>query len=162
MKKMSQSLIELSEINNEGNQINSQDFYQDKLNFSNISSVSESKFSEKFHFLCNQCQKRVPKLRFTTKNKIIFICKCDSSLKQLSIREIYNYLYTVQENGFENKKLKCIIDPEEKYSLYCEKCQRNLCSKCVDNCIELKHKIRALALDQDTYYKCKYIFEKIK
>ena len=158
---MSQPLIELSEINIVNNPINSQDFYQDSPNFSNISSISQSEFSEKFHFLCNRC-KRVPILRFTTKNKIIFICNCKSSYRHLSIIEIYNYLYNIQENCFEEEKLNCYIHPETKYSFYCEDCKKNLCSKCFDNCIELKHKIKSLALDLDTFYKCKYIFEKIK
>ena len=58
--------------------------------------------------------------------------------------------------------MKCYLHPEEKYSLYCHKCKKNLCSKCVDDCIEHKDKIEVFALDKNTSHKIKYIWEKIK
>ena len=54
------------------------------------------------------------------------------------------------------------MHPEEKYSLYCENCRKNLCNKCVDGCIDHKDKIRVILLDKKTFNSYKYIIEKIE
>ena len=56
--------------------------------------------------------------------------------------------------------MQCINDPDEKYSFYCKNCKRNLCHKCVKDCIE--HEIINLKIDINLFNKCKYIVEKIK
>jgi len=58
--------------------------------------------------------------------------------------------------------LKCFFHSEEKYEYYCEICKKNLCHKCADDDIEHKDKIIRLALDNDTIYKRRFIYELIK
>ena len=40
--------------------------------------------------------------------------------------------------------------------------QKNICNKCIENCIEHENRIKALALDRNTINKCKYIVKKIE
>ena len=153
--------MELQDFSIENKDKDMRSFYQDSKDFSDISSIYKSKFAEHFHFLCNECN-RVPFLTFTTKNIIIFECECEKSPRKLSIRKIYDYLYYSREVDLDYEKLKCYRHPEEKYSYYCKNEEKNYCSKCVDNCIELEHELIRLSIDKNTYFKYKYIIQKIK
>ena len=154
-------MMELQDFSIENKDKDMRSFYQDSKDFSDISSIYKSKFAEHFHFLCNECN-RVPFLTFTTKNIIIFECECEKSPRKLSIRKIYDYLYYSREVDLDYEKLKCYRHPEEKYSYYCKNENENYCSKCVDNCIELEHELIELSIDKNTYFKYKYIIEKMK
>ena len=129
------------------------------LNLS-LSKISKSKFAESFNFLCNKCN-NVPIIRFINKNKIKYICKCEDSPKDIFIKDIYNYLSQEIETEIEYK-LKCTNHPDEKFIFFCEVCQKNLCNKCLDNCMEHKNSIKNLVYDIDTINKFNYINEKIK
>ena len=129
------------------------------LNLS-LSKISKSKFAEPFNFLCNKCN-NVSIIRFINKNKIKYICKCEDSPKDIFIKDIYNYLSQEIETEIEYK-LKCTNHPDEKFIFFCEVCQKNLCNKCLDNCMEHKNGIKNLVYDIDTINKFNYINEKIK
>ena len=58
--------------------------------------------------------------------------------------------------------MKCKNNSEEKYDLYCEKCKKNRCPKCADECIDHKNSLKYLPLDQKVLNKKNYILEKIK
>ena len=154
---MSNSFIELELFENINNLSN---FYPDELNFSNnISDIS--KIVSHYHLFCKECN-RVPIIRFNKKNKIKYICECKESPRELMIKDIDDYLLYSDNIDIEEKKLKCYLHSEEKYSSYCLKCKKNRCSKCVSNdCIDHKDKIQVLYLDNNIIYKCKYIIEKI-
>ena len=160
---MSDSLIEM-EILNENNNINNiseiQSIYQDSLDFSNISKISKSTFAKHYHFLCKYCY-RVPIIRFIKDNKIRYICECKNSPKDLNINEIYNFLYYFDEIDLGIEQLKCYLHSKE-YGYFCEKCKKNLCPSCFDDCSEHKNKIISLLLKGNTIDKYCYIYKKIK
>ena len=139
---MSNSLIELELFENINNSLY---LSQDEINFSNISKISKSKFAEHYHFLCKKCN-TIPIIRFNQKNKIKYICECKDSPRELLIKNIYDFLFYSDNIDIENEKLNCYFHPKEKYNLYCIKCKKNLCSKCADDCIEHKDKIKVLFL----------------
>ena len=130
------------------------------LNFS-TSKIFKSELTKHYLFLCKFCDE-VPVIKFIKRNKIKYICKCKLSPKELLIKEIFNYLYHSDEEIMDTSKLKCILHPDEKYNYYCEKCKKNICYKCIQNCIEHENKIKALALDINTINKSKYIITKLE
>ena len=78
---MSNSLIELEIFKNNNSNLY-QSFYQEKSNILNLSKISKSKFAAHYHFLCKICN-RVPIIRFYKKDKIIYICECIGSPREL-------------------------------------------------------------------------------
>ena len=155
---MSAPLIELESFENQNNSLN---FYSDEKDFSKISRISKSKFSSHYHFLCKKCN-RIPTIEFYKKSKIKYTCKCKESPRELLIKDIYDYLFYSNNIDLENENLKCYLHPDEKYSLYCIKCKKNLCSKCAaEDCIDHKEKIKVFALDKNVINKCKYIIKTI-
>ena len=142
----------------------SRDLFKNPLDNSSISAISKSKFCQHFHFLCKKC-KCIPVLRFSINDKIKFICQCKESPRELTIKEIYNFLYfseNIELINFEiEEKLKCFIHPEEIYSMYCIECQRNLCSKCAIDCNNHKNKIIIFSFAHALQKKVQYIIEKI-
>ena len=157
---MSNSFIEL-ELYENSLIDNYKNIYPELINFSDISIISKSKFASHFNFFCRKCE-TIPILRFTKINKVIYLCKCKGSPKTILVKDIFNLLYYSELIDFENEKLKCYLHPEEKYSLYCEKCKKNICSKCASDCIEHKNRIKVLSLDKNIIDIIKYINEKIK
>ena len=47
-------------------------------------------------------------------------------------------------------------------TIYCVKCGKNYCSKCIYKCIDHKDEIKVFDFDKSTINKREYIFEKIK
>ena len=135
--------------------------YSDPFDDSSISKISKSRFARNYHFLCKECGE-VPKLEFFSKNKIKYKCKTCKESKQLLVREVYNFLY--YSEGIEPiNKLRCIFHPYKKFIYYCEECNINLCSKCVEECSKNHNKkIISLTLVSDIVNKKDYIKEKIK
>ena len=126
-----------------------------------LSEIPKSKFSEPYHIYCWKCS-RVPVINFISKTEIKFICECKGPSKVIPIKDCFKYLYKSDIIGIEDKKLKCFFHSEEKYEYYCEICKKNLCHKCADDDIEHEDKIIRLALDSDTIYKRRFIYELIK
>jgi len=128
---------------------------------SSISKISKSKFAQNFHFLCKECGE-VPKIEFFSKNRIKFICKICKESKELLIKEVYDFLY--YSEGLEPiNKLRCSLHSDEKFIFYCKTCDKNLCPKCVEECLKNhENQIISLALESDIMYKKEYIKEKIK
>jgi len=155
------SFIEMELMFENDKKNTSKDFFHCSQDSLDISEISKSKFSEPYHIYCNKCN-RVQVIKFISKNKLELICECKESPKETTIKECFNYLYYSDKIDKENEKLKCYLHPEEKYSLYCENCKKNICTKCADDCIDHKDKIKVFALDKDTIYKRKYIWDKIK
>ena len=144
-------------------EIELQNLYPDSNPFdaSSISKISKSKFAQNYHFLCKECGE-VPKIEFFAKNKIKFKCETCKESKELSIKEVYDFLY--YSEGIEPiNKLRCSLHPDEKFIFYCKTCNKNLCPKCVEECLKNHEKqIISLALESDIMYKKEYIKEKIK
>ena len=140
---------------------NSSNLYEDPFNKLNISSIYKSKFAEPYHFLCKICN-HVPIIRFLLTNKIIYICECKESPRQLKVKYIYNYLYHSDKSDLAYKKLNCYRHQDEKYSYYCEHCKKNLCAQCYDDCIEHQDEIKVIALKKNSISKNNYISQKIK
>ena len=158
---MSNSLIELEIFKNNNSNLY-QSFYQEKSNILNLSKISKSKFAAHYHFLCKICN-RVPIIRFYKKDKIIYICECIGSPRELKIKDIFSHLLYSKNIEIEEEKLKCDFHPDEKYNIYCFKCKKNKCSKCASiDCIDHKDKIKYLTMDKNINNKCRYIHEKIK
>ena len=134
------------------------DISQDSLG---LSEISKSKFSEPYHIYCTKC-KRVQVVNFISKNEVKLICECKGPSKVFQIKDCFKYLYKSNKIDTEDENLKCFFHPDEKYGYYCEICKRNLCSKCVDDDIEHKDKIKIFALDNNTIYKRRYIYDLIK
>ena len=133
------------------------------INFSDysMSKISKSEFAQHYHLLCKKCNK-VPVIKFIKRNKIKYECDCNNNI-ELSIKEVYNYLDYSEEIEIEAYKLNCESHPEEKYIYYCAECNKNLCNKCVEICIEQhQKKIIAIKLDKDSFKKSNYIYDKIK
>ena len=160
---MSNSLIEMEMFYENDNDINtsSPNLYKDPLDISNISSISKSKFAEPYHFLCKICN-RVPIIIFLPTNKIIYICECKESPRELKVKDIYNYLYYSDKIDLAFEKLNYYLHPDEKYSLYCENCKKNLYSQCANDCIDHKNDIKVLALMKNSISKNNYVYQKIK
>ena len=125
-----------------------------------LSSIYKSKFSEHYHYICKDCN-TIPKIQFIKKNKIKYKCECELSPKEFLIKDIYNYLFYSEEKNLDTPILKCILHPNEKYLYYCEECKKNICYKCIENCIEHERKIESIFLDKKTIDACKYISKKI-
>ena len=161
---MSNSYIELVSFYEKDN-INTSNHLFDPLQapsfLLDLSEISKSKFSEPFHIYCTECN-RVPVIKFISKNKVKLICECTESPKESSYEGCFKYLYHSDKIDIEEEKLKCFFHPEEKYAYYCQICKKNICFKCVNDCIEHKDEIKNLALDKNTIDKKKYIWELIK
>ena len=137
------------------------DIYSQHISNLSFSNISKSKFAEHYQFLCKKCNE-VPVIKFIKKNKIKYKCKCKESPRILLIKDIFKYLLYSDEIDADTSKLKCNIHKEEKYIFYCEKCKKNKCNKCIENCIEHENRIKSLALDRNTINKSKYIVKKIE
>ena len=130
------------------------------LSLSEIETISKTNFAKHYHLLCKTCE-TIPKIRFFKNKKIKYKCDCGDLLIN-DIHKIYDYLDYSEIIDIENIKLKCKNHPDEKYCLYCTKCQINLCYKCANNCIEHIDKIKIFPLDKNIINKRDYIIEKIK
>ena len=136
------------------------DIFSKHLSDLSFSNISGNDFAKKYHFLCNSCHE-VPKIKFIKKNKIKYICECKASPRILEIKDTFKFLHNVDEIEVDISKLKCRDHPEEKYIYYCEKCKKNICNKCIENCIDHENKIKPLILDKNTINKSKYIIQKL-
>ena len=104
---------------------------------SNSSKEIQKEFYMNYHFLCKKCE-HVPIMEFSKKGKIRYSsCRCKKKYKNISIDEIYEYLYKIDESKEEEsgtKNLKCFLH-EEKFSFYCKTLKRDYCLKCEnENC----------------------------
>ena len=149
---------ELYEKNDLNNSFNS-NIYSPNFPDFNISKISKTKFAEHYHLFCKKCN-NIPEIRFIKTNKIKYICKCNESPRELFIKDIYDYLFYSEEIDVDVLGLKCIFH-KEKFVYYCKVCKKNICNKCIENCIEHENEIKSLTLDRNTIYKIKYIIEKI-
>ncbi len=151
-------LVSQYENDNINTSYNPYDSSQDSLG---LSVISKSKFSEPYHIYCNVCD-RVQEINFISKTEVKLICKCTDSPKESPIKDCFKYLYKSDIIGIEHENLKCFFHREEKYGYYCQICEKNLCHKCADDDIDHKDKIIRLALDNDTIYKRRFIYDLIK
>ena len=101
-----ESLIELANIENLDKSNIFPDYSQSLIN--GISNISKSQFGEHYHYLCKKCN-NVPLTRFITKDKILFICKCEESPRELLIKDIYNFLFYSKEKKMWKKYLNAFI-----------------------------------------------------
>ena len=152
-------LQQFEEIPRINQSFNSDIYSQHNLNLS-FSKISKSKFAEHYHFLCKKCNK-VPVIKFIARNKIKYTCECKESPRILLIKQIFGYLL-YSEDEIDVSKLKCSEHEDEKYIFYCEKCEKNICNKCIENCIEHENRIKTLVLDRNTINKSKYIIQKLE
>ena len=152
-----ENFYENSNLNN----INSfTDIFHEPSDFSNISKISKSKFAQHYHFLCKFCN-RVPIIDFMKDNKISYICECKDSPRDLNIIQVYDFLYYFNQINFGIENLKCYLHFKE-YGYFCEKCEKNVCPQCFNNCSEHKDKIKSLYLMNNSIDKYNYIYNKIK
>ena len=161
---MENSFIELTQFN-QNNSEKYMNFYQDFLDFSDISCINRSNFLN-FKFLCKFCQK-IPKIEFIKNSKIKFICECEISPREVPVNRIFEYLHNSSENNINiSGILKCHMHKDEKYILYCKKCNINLCFKCSNEFFEQHDKhnqdLIAFAFDKKTKSKIKYIIQKFE
>ena len=122
------------------------------------SKISKSDFAKHYQFLCKECGD-VPIIKIFKRNIIKYICKCEESPRELTFQDIYKYILYSEEIDFYTYKLKCTSHSDEKYIYYCEKCKKNLCKKCIENCIEHEDKLKSLFLDRNIIKIVKYIKE---
>ena len=114
--------------------------YSEHILSLSLSNISKSKFAEHYHFLCRFCNE-VPVIKFVKRNKIKYEYKCEKeSPRILLIKDIFNYLLYSDKIDIDLSKLKCINHKDEKYIFYCEKCKKNICYKCFEDCIEHEKK----------------------
>jgi len=136
--------------------------YSEHILSYSLSNISKSKFAEHYHFLCRFCNE-VPVIKFIKRNIIKYECKCEKeSPRILLIKDIFNYLFYSNEIDIDLSKLTCIDHKDEKYIFYCEKCKKNICYKCFEDCIEHEKSIKPIAFDRKTINKSKYIIEKLE
>ena len=114
--------------------------YSEHILSLSLSNISKTKFAEHYHFLCRFCNE-VPVIKFVKRNKIKYEYKCEKeSPRILLIKDIFNYLLYSDKIDIDLSKLKCINHKDEKYIFYCEKCKKNICYKCFEDCIEHEKK----------------------
>ena len=163
---MSDSFIELAQFNQDKSEKFLNFYKNNSLELSDISSIKKSKFSQNYHFLCKFCQK-IPKVRFIQNNKINFFCECEKSPREINITKIFELLFNSLEDDIDiNEILKCYMHKDEKYILYCKKCNKNLCFKCVNEFIdehgEHNQDLISFAFDKKTINEIKYIIQKFE
>ena len=160
---MSVTFLDLNTFDNENSSKYSKFYQESLLNFSNISTLVKSDFARYYHFLCKRC-KLIPGIKLKKNNKIQFICDCgklELHIKQVFEKKLFNEKKTDLDIDF-SKILKCSAHPNEKYILYCKKCQLNRCPICAEECFDNhKNKIKFFVSDKKTNDKRKYIYEKI-
>ena len=132
----------------------------DSLSLSEIETIQKTKFAEHYHLLCKICE-QIPKIRFLKNKKIAYKCGCKDIIID-DIRKIYEYLDFSDITDIDNIKLKCQYHADEKCCLYCTQCEKNLCYKCANGCINHQDKISIFPLDKKIINKRSYIIEKIK
>ena len=154
------SLIDLFQYEEEkDHSFNSKKYSKDILDLSN-SKISKTKFAEHYHYICKICFS-IPIIKFIKRNKIKFTCKCKYSPRELLIKDIFDILSYSDEIEIDTIKLKCSSHLGEKYIYYCEECKKDICIKCLNNCIKHENRIKPLAFDRNTIIKSKYIIDKI-
>ena len=158
---MSQNLSSETEALSMFDNINNNYEIPELYNFLNksidsMSSISQTENSpyDNYHFLCKNCKKNIPALKFYSNNKIKFICDCKQ--ENILIQNIFDYLYYSVEKDI--KELKCQHHSDEKYIFYCHTCEKNICRKCTIK--HIGHKIEYLKFDKKAINKSKYIIEK--
>ena len=156
-------MLELSEFYEEPNRIPgiNSDIYSFDIFALTLSDIKKGEFAQHYHFVCKLC-KDIPIIKFIRRNRIQYKCKCKEckdSPKELSIKDIYDYIQYTEQIGIEANELKCKEHENEKYVYYCENCKKNLCNKCIENCFEHEKKIKPLTLDRNTYEKSQYIID---
>jgi len=135
------------------------------LNDSNFKPSIEININEldKYFFLCNFCQNRVPILDISKKGKINYKCECGIKYKDLTIKKFFLehlFISTDFDSGIE--KLKCYLH-NDKYIYYCKKCESHYCFKCSKYCKAHKDELVMFGIDdKDTKEKVDYINQKIK
>ena len=120
---MQESFFELN-LFDQKNQSFQSNFYFDKLEFSNISSINKTMFAQSFHFICKKCW-RIPTLKFIKKNKLLYTCKCKESPREIFIKNIYDFLVDINKNKVDiYEVLKCKIDENEKKIFFIVKSEK--------------------------------------
>ena len=145
------------------------DIYKEKSNLliNNITSIPEKKFKNDYAFACNCCGD-IPIIIFMANNKILFKCEKNCCPKEITIREIYKYLYKIptDEDKTNLSFLKCIVHSDERYSYYCNYCKKNICNKCLYENKKLnkcKHQNKIILFDNENIKnKIEYVKGKIK
>ena len=168
---MKSSIENFESLYEEQNNFNSNDYsnlIQNSLSLPNfnVSSILNSKLTDRFHCLCKNCGS-IPIIEFLyNTNQMNYICQYPDSPKKLLIKEVFGLLFD-KINDIDKIKLnvlKCLIHPNEKNYFYCKTCEKNICNKCLyenENYCNHENKI-VLSNDRNTIKKIKYIIEKIE
>ena len=154
-------MVDLYDIYNSKNLSNFYPLSMESPETCNISSININPLYSCYHFICKEC-KEIPKIECFKQDKIKIICSCQNFPKEISIKNIFDYLVKSRDETEIPTKFQCIEHKNEKTIFYCKKCDINCCVKCINDCVENKHSIQVLKIDFQTINSIKYIFEKIK
>ena len=157
---MEQEMVEQYDISNSNNYSH---FYSamDNLEECNISSILVNPLYFSYNFICIKCGK-IPKIISFKKEKIKYICSCFDSPREIFIKNIFKYLNDSKVNKNLQEIFHCCEHKNEKIMLYCKKCEKNLCHKCINYCVENNHNCHLLKNDFHTINAFNYIKQKIK
>ena len=154
-------MVDLYDIYNSKNLSNFYPLSMESPEICNISSIIINPLYSCYHFICTKC-KEIPKIVCFKQDKIKIICSCQNFPKEISIKNIFEYLVKSEGENDIPTKFQCSRHKNEKTIFYCKKCDINCCVKCINDCVENKHNIQVLKIDFQTINSINYIFEKIK
>ena len=156
---MEQGIIEQFDIYNTNN--NYSNFYPDNLQSNNISSI-KNPFYDGYNFICIKCGK-IPKIISFKKEIIKIICSCFDSPKEVFIKNIKKfYLHESKNDNNLQKIFYCNEHKDEKFIVYCKKCEKNLCHKCIIDCVESNHDFHFLKSNFQIINAFNYIKQKLE
>ena len=112
-------MLELSEFYEEPNRIPgiNSDIYSFDIFALTLSDIKKGEFAQHYHFVCKLC-KDIPIIKFIRRNRIQYKCKCKEckdSPRELSIKDIYDYIQYTEQIGIEANELKCKEHENEKF-----------------------------------------------
>ena len=155
------SMAELYDICNSKNFSNFYPLSMGSLEACNISSININPLYSSYNFICKEC-KEIPKIICFKKDKIRVVCSCQNFPKEISIKNIFDYLIDSVDEYKIPEKYQCRMHKNEKTIFFCKTCDINCCVKCINDCVEKKHKIQVLKIDVQTINSINYIFKKLK
>ena len=147
-------LMEMQNLNHSNDSNNIYNDPQNYLKIIDISNISNFKITN-YSFLCKNCSS-IPKIKFFKDGKMRYICDCEESPRDLNIQDVYNLLY-YSEQKENDYYLNCKFHQDEKYILYCKSHEKNLCFKCIYECVEHLDKLEFFGFDEKTLNKSEYL-----
>ena len=91
------------------------------------------------HYICSNCL-TFPKISFLNQNKINIKCNCENKNRELSIKDINEFITHKDLNSITNNNIIC-NEHNQKFAYFCQNCEKNLCQFCQKNCFLNNHKI---------------------